>query len=94
MSKISQVTGSRRVSRKGFIIYEIAVTHPELGLKEIIRGELPLVIRRKAEAKAAQWDHLWEKRRHESARRTAPERTAKESLSPAESRRLNLGTSR
>jgi len=62
VSEISEITGSRKTSSKGFIIYEISVRHPELGRKKVFKGEYPFMIERKAEALAAQWDAIGEKK--------------------------------
>lgn len=93
MSEISPITGSRKVSKKGFIIYEIVVTHARLGLKEIFRSEYPLVLERKANARAAQWDALWEKHQRKKARRTPSSKTVQEGVRTQDGGRLNLETS-
>jgi hypothetical protein len=93
MSEISEITGSRRVTGKGFIIYEVTVSHPELGLKEILRNQYPAVLERKAGALAARWDRKWEKKTRRDARRNVPRDSRQESVRSPESARLNLGTS-
>jgi hypothetical protein len=93
MSEISPISGSRKVTKKGFIIYEVTVSHNRLGMKAIIRGQFPSVLERKAQAKAAQWDAIWEKRRQRDSRRPKTESSSVEAYRKAENSRLNLGTS-
>ena len=93
MSEISDVAGSRKVSKKGFIIYEITVSHSQLGLKEIIRGQFPLVLQEKAQLKAQHWDAIWEKKCRQSSLRQRPESIRQERLATADAAHLNLKTS-
>ena len=90
---ISPITGSRKVSKKGFIIYEVTVSHPELGLKEIFRGQFPMVLERKASAKAAQWDEMWIKQKRRDTRRPVADSGGAERTIPVDRTRLKLGTS-
>jgi len=93
MSEISPISGSRKVSKKGFIIYEVTVSHAGLGMKAIIRGQFPSVLERKAQAKAEQWDAIWEKRRRRYSRRPVAETSSVDAFRSAENSRFKLGTS-
>ena len=93
MSEISEISGSRRVTGKGFIIYEVSVSHPELGLKEILRHQFPAKLEHRAEALAARWDRKWQKHLRRQTRGDVLQESRNESVRPAESGRLHLGTS-
>ncbi len=74
MSRISEITGSRKVSSRGYIIYEVTVCHAQLGKKKVLRSEYPLMLERQAHALATRWDESWEKKPRANSPSSSPNR--------------------
>lgn len=72
MSEISRITGSRKVSSHGYIIYEVTVCHEKLGRKKVLRSEYPLILENQARVLATRWDASWEKQQGTNGRSSLP----------------------
>jgi len=72
MSKIGKITGSRKVSSHGYIIYEVTVCHSKLGRKKVLRSEYPLILENQARVLAARWDTSWEKKQATAGHQSLP----------------------
>lgn len=76
MSRMGQLQTT--YTARGFRRYEIEVSHAQLHKFQIVRGDDQTIVGQKAQAVAAQWDDMWEKRRELEDKRRARATAAKD----------------